>query len=111
MGQAALPTRETTARKLACSLDEVADRLGRAASVSEFVAALDDNRLVWEGVSRAAGRYGWALSARQVAFALASSARARAGLSDHDVEAMIALNRRTSSALLADEGAAFSRAS
>ncbi len=111
MGQAALPTRETIARKLASSLEEVADRLGSAASVAEFVAALDDNRLVWEGLRHAVGRYGWSVPARQMAFALDSSARARAGLSDHDVEAMIALNRRTSSALRADDAEALSRAS
>ena len=103
MAQAALPTYDMTARKLASSLEDVADRLGRATNAVEFVAALDDNRAVWERLRSAARRYGWHVPSRLMDFAVASSARARAGLSDHDVEAMISINRSTSTTILADD--------
>ncbi len=102
MGQALLPTTEISARKLASSLEDIADRLGRTATAAEFVAVIEENRAIWEKVRSAAGRYGWRVPRRLMDFSLARSARARRGLSDHDVEAMISINRSTSSTLLAD---------
>lgn len=111
MGQALLPTHENSARNLASSLEDIADRLGRADSAAEFVAVLEENRAVWEKVRSAVGRYGWRVPRRLMDFSLASSARARRGLSDHDVEAMISINRSISSAILADGYTILSRAS
>lgn len=102
MGQALLPTYEMSARKLASSLEAVADRMGRAGSVAEFVAALEENGAVWEKVRSASGRFGWRVPRRLMDFSLSKSATARRGLSDHDVEAMIAINRSMSSTIIAD---------
>jgi len=100
MGRALFPALDVvTARRLAISLDEIANRLGLAGSAVEFVGALEDNGHVWEKVRRAAGRYGWSLPRRLFDFELGSSARARHRLSDHDVEAIIAINRQISSAI------------
>ena len=105
MGRAMFPALDgVTARRLAGSLDDIANRLGRADSADEFVSALDDNGHLWEKVRRAAGRYGWSLPSRLLDFSLASSARARHGLSDHDVESIIAINRQISSAIRSDSG-------
>jgi hypothetical protein len=109
MGQALLPAYEMSARKLASSLEDIADRLGRAGSAAEFVAVVDENRVIWEKVRSAAGRYGWRVPRRLMDFSLASSARARRGLSDHDVEAMISINRSTSSTIMADGYATWGR--
>jgi len=103
MPKAAAPKVEDgTACKLATKLEEIADRLGKAHTATEFMAALDANALVWEKVRRAAGDFGWRLPRRVLDFSLSSSARGRTGLSDHDVEALIAINRNASSTIRAD---------
>jgi len=100
MGQAMFPALDVkTARMLAGSLDDVANRLGCADNPDAFLAALEDNGHVWEKVRRAAWRYGWRLPSRLLDFSLASAARARRGLSDHDVESLIAINRQVSSVI------------
>jgi len=100
MGRALFPALDVvTARRLAMSLDEVANRLGGACCADEFVGALEDNGHIWEKVRRAAGRYGWSVPNRVLDFELGSAARARHRLSDHDVEAIIAINRQISLAI------------
>ena len=101
MGRTLFPALDVvTARSLAISLEDLANRLGRAVSADEFVGALEDNGHVWEKVRHAAGRYGWILPRRLIDFELGSAARARHRLSDHDVEAIIAINRQISSAIM-----------
>jgi hypothetical protein len=100
MGHAQLPLAVVTARGLANSLEDIADRLGRAGTAAEFVAVVEENYEVWENIRSAAGSYGWSLPRRLLEFSLNSSARARQGLSDHDVEVMISINRSISLAIL-----------
>ena len=100
MGRALFPALDVvTARRLAGSLDDIAYRLGCADNAEAFVSALEDNGHLWEKVRRAAGRYGWSLPSRLLDFSLATSARARKRLPDHEVEAIIAINRQISSAI------------
>ncbi|MDA8232361.1 MAG: hypothetical protein M0006_13575 [Magnetospirillum sp.] len=102
MGHIALPHIDRlAARRLAYSLEEVAQRLGRAASVAEFISALEENRSTWRKIRCAAKRYGWALPRRFMDFCLASSEpMGRCCVSDHDVEAIISINLSVSKTIL-----------
>ncbi len=93
---------------LAVALENVADRMERAGSAVEFVAMLEENRAVWEKVRSSAGRFGWPVPRRLMDFSLATSARARRGLTDVDVEVLISINRCTSAAIL-ESGAALAQ--
>jgi hypothetical protein len=93
------------ASKLATSLEEIADRLGKAHTATEFVAALDANAMLWEKVRRFAGDHNLKLPPRVLDFSLSSSSKGGKRLSDHDVEVLIHINRSASSRIRQGAGA------
>lgn len=82
----------------ALALDEAAAALDGAIDSATFLDALARNRRVWRAIKDIAHRERWNVpSVRQTAFALGTTAKS--AVSDGDVHALVAVNRRVSSAL------------
>jgi len=82
------------ARRLSRSLDDVVASLIGADDAKAFVAALEMNGTVWREIETYSAAMGWRVPKKTVDFALAASARARRGVDDSDVEALITINMR-----------------
>jgi hypothetical protein len=90
---------EALAEGLSIALGEVATRLEAAADLDAFLAAMADNEKLWKSLGREQGRLGIALPERYLAYSLDASRRGRQGLSDHEVETLIHINRHVAAAL------------
>ena len=86
------------AERGALALDDAAAALDRAADSATFLDALAHNRRVWSAIKDIARRERWSVpSGRQTAFALVTANKP--AVSDDDVHALVAVNRRVSAAL------------
>jgi hypothetical protein len=99
-----LPTiaapRRQIAQDIAARLAAAADRLHDARELGEFIAALEAHRQAWQSISLAAPKLGWMIPEQLVEFSLTSAGRADGHLNDHEIEALIRVNRFASSALI-----------
>lgn len=93
------PTASHLARELAACLTDAADRLDGAADLADFIAAVDAHRQIWQGMSRAAPKLGYLVSPQLVEFSLTVSGRANRRLNDHEVEALIHIDRFVAAAI------------
>ncbi|MGE5506777.1 MAG: hypothetical protein ACM31L_20315 [Actinomycetota bacterium] len=82
------------ARHLALSLDAAADRLEAARDPQAFIRAVEMNGRLW--LSLVGPALGRALPRHRLEFVNDLFCRARQGVNDEEVEAMIRLNRTTS---------------
>jgi len=82
------------AQRVSQSLDDVVAGLVGADNAEAFVAALEMNGAVWKEIQAYSPLMGWGVSSKTVDFALTASRRARHGIDDHAVEAIITINRR-----------------
>jgi len=96
--QDALP-RQQLAVEIAGSLAAAAERLHDARELEEFISALDAHRQAWRSISMAVPKLGWLVPEQLVEFSLTSAGRADGHLNDHEIEALIRINRFASSAL------------
>lgn len=85
--------------RIAALLAEVADDLASCRSPAAFLSALRSNDRAWREVAQSRHEIGWAVPREVEAFALSILGRARRGLSDHDVEELIAHNRAIAAVL------------
>jgi hypothetical protein len=88
-----------TARHLALSLDAAADRLEAARDPESFIRAVEITGWLW--LSLLSPTLGRALPRHRLEFVTAMFNRARQGVNDDQVEALIRLNRATSREILA----------
>ncbi|MBI5162934.1 MAG: hypothetical protein HY985_03430 [Magnetospirillum sp.] len=80
-------------RALADSFSSAADRLDRASDLEGYVAAVEAHRQLWDEMARAAPRLGGVFPDQLREFSLALAARVRHRLDDHEVEALIHIDR------------------
>ena len=92
-------SRQRLAEQIADGLADAAERLHDAHDLEQFIAALDAHRQVWRSVSMAASTVGWLVPEQLVEFSLSSAGRADGHLNDHEIEALIRINRFAASAL------------
>lgn len=90
------PDGDVVARQLALSLDAVADRLDAAGDATAFVKAVEANGVIWGELARVARTLGWPVPQRMVEYSVSAVARARHGINDDEVEALIRMNRSMS---------------
>ncbi|MGE5503283.1 MAG: hypothetical protein ACM31L_02560 [Actinomycetota bacterium] len=90
------------AQGLSIALGEVAARLEVASDLDEFLAAMADNEKLWKSLGRERSRLGVKVPERFLDYSLEASRRGRQGLSDHEVETLIHINRFVAAALVED---------
>jgi hypothetical protein len=84
----------------ALALDGAAAALDRARDAGTFLDALERNHRLWRALSHIASRQNWPVPNRQQSrFALGTTART--GANDDNVHALVTINRRVSSELVA----------
>ncbi|MBF0393120.1 MAG: hypothetical protein HQL38_10600 [Alphaproteobacteria bacterium] len=81
------------ADRLTSSLDAVTDLLAAARDAEAFVAAIEANGVVWREILELAPVLGWRVPDEMARFSLSMAARAGRGISDHEVETLMRLNR------------------
>lgn len=91
--------RQRLANEIAGHLADAAERLHEAHELDEFIAAIEAHRQAWRSVSLAVPKVGWLVPEQLVEFSLSSVGRADGHLDDHEIEALIRINRFASSAL------------
>jgi len=92
-------TRQHVAEQIADGLADAAERLHDAHDLEQFIAALEAHRQVWRSVSMAASTVGWLVPEQLVEFSLTCAGRADGHLNDHEIEALIRINRFAASAV------------
>lgn len=103
MGQNFTPIRLGLAEVCAAALIETADAIEEARDAAAFLDALDANHRLWLSVGGIGVIDGWIVPARRdTEFAIHQSSRLGRGVTDSDVAALVAINRRTAGELLAD---------
>lgn len=88
---------QAIARNLVTALERLAERLERATDAPGFVSALEANGAVWRKLGRFALNHDYPIPPRAEDFAQSLELRARLGVGDDQVQAMIDLNRSTAS--------------
>jgi len=91
--------RHRLAEEIAGNLAAAAERLHDARELEDFISALDAHRQAWRSISQAAPKVGWLVPEQLVEFSLTSAGRADGHLNDHEIEALIRINRFASLAL------------
>ena len=91
--------RQQLAEEIAGRLAAAAERLHDAHDLDQFISALEAHRQAWRSISLAAPRVGWLVPEQLVEFSLTSAGRADGHLNDHEIEALIRINRFASTAL------------
>lgn len=87
------------AHHLSTILTDIADQLDSARDAGSFITALQSNGRAWLDLARLGPLVGCQVPAAMAAFVSAAAGRARTGVDDHEVEAMIAVNRRLAAQL------------
>ncbi|MEW5727349.1 MAG: hypothetical protein AB1918_05940 [Pseudomonadota bacterium] len=82
------------AHRFASALAEIADRLDNCRDAASFVAALQDQGRLWRDMLAVGHALGCRIPDAMAEFVAAATGHARAGVDDHEVEAMISINRR-----------------
>jgi len=84
--------RQQLAHRLSQSLDDVVTSLIGAEDAETFMAALETNGLVWREIQAWSPLMGWAVANKTMNLALSTADRARQGVDDDMVEAIIGIN-------------------
>lgn len=87
------------ARTLADRLAEVAARLDQASDLDHFIQALDAHCRLWQGIRGAAPSLGPLIPEQLMEFATQAPARRGRRLDDHEVEALIHIDRYVANTL------------
>lgn len=103
MGSNFIPIRLSLAEVCAAALMEAADDIEEAHAAAAFMDALDSNHRLWLAVRELGVIDGWILPPRRDAdFAIQRSSRLGRGVTDAEVAALVAINRRMADHLTAN---------
>jgi len=95
MGPTSIPIRLTLTEICAAALMETADSIDAARDTAAFVTALDGNHRLWLAMREVGMADGWTVpSSRDSEFAILRSSSLGRGVTDANVEALVAVNRR-----------------
>jgi hypothetical protein len=83
----------SAAGKLSSQLQAVAERLDTAENAQAFIDALEANCALWEEMVKAGMRLGWDVPKNIVNLAMSARNQPAKAIHDHDVEALININR------------------
>jgi len=98
-----IPIRLSLADICVSALMEAADGLEEARDVAAFLDALENSRHLWLAVREACAKSGWAVpSPSDAEFIVHCSSRLGRGVTDADIDAMVAIKRRVARELAAN---------
>lgn len=96
----AMIPRKMTATRIADRLSFAADQLARARDPAAFLDAMASQRRLWRHLQRASALMGYKIPERVMDFSFEIATRRDGGWNDHEVEALIAVERTVSKELV-----------